>query len=201
MGNEGENIESTDEGIQEPYCPKCGTQVTPDMKFCANCGTPLGVSGRPPSARIREGRAKMPDILGFASVGVILILLALTYIRHPINASAMIDYLGNMGRQGVFIKPPLILLDAVIFFFYAAGVWGIILSGLRIVLERDMSKALSDLVGGFFSLLLAYLATNYRADIFTGRTTLAYFIVGIGLVVIVNAVIYFAFPRKRGGAY
>ena len=201
MANEGEKIESTDEGIQESYCPKCGTQVSPDMKFCANCGTPLGVGVRPPSARIRGGRAKMPDILGFASVGVILILLALTYIRHPINTSVMVDYLGNMGRQGVFIKPPLILLDAVILFFYAAGVWGIILSGLRIVLERDVSKALSDLVGGFFSMLLAYLATNYRADVFTGRTTLAYFIVGIGLVVIVNAVIYFAFPRKRGEAH
>ena len=171
------------------------------MSFCPKCGTPLGVSAKPPSAKIREGRPKMPDILGFVSFGVILILLALTYIRHPINPSIMIDYFQNMGRQGAFIKPPLILLDAVIFFFYAAGAWGVVLSGLRIVLERSVRKALSDLVGGFFSLFLAYLATNYAADIFTGRTTLAYFVVGIGLLVIVNAVVYFAYPRKRGHAY
>lgn len=201
MQNEDENIGSTDERSHKSYCPECGIEVSSDMKFCAKCGTPLGVSPRRPLARIREERPKMPDILGFASVGVILILLALTYIKHPINASVMIEYFENMGSQGAFIKPPLILLDAVIFFFYAAGVWGIILSGLRIVLERSVRKALSDLVGGFFSLFLAYLATNYAADIFTNRTTLAYFIVGIGLLIIINAAIYFAYPRKRGQAY
>ena len=161
------------------------------MKFCSKCGAALGPTAKPPATRIAERGPRRPDILGFVSAGVIIIIMALAYIRNPIAPSVIIDYFESMGNQGTFLKPPLILLDAAIFFFYATGVWGIILSALRIVLERNARKAFGDLVGGFFSFFCAFLLTNYAADVFAGRITLAYFVVGIGLLVIVNAIAYF----------
>lgn len=32
------------------FCGKCGTQLHENATFCANCGTPTGVSGQPPAA-------------------------------------------------------------------------------------------------------------------------------------------------------
>jgi hypothetical protein len=33
-----------------PYCPKCGSEVPTDAKFCINCGAPLGEAPPPPVA-------------------------------------------------------------------------------------------------------------------------------------------------------
>ncbi len=33
-----------------PYCPKCGAEVTEEMKFCSKCGAALG----PPPPRVRR---------------------------------------------------------------------------------------------------------------------------------------------------
>ncbi len=33
-----------------PYCPKCGAEVTEQMKFCSKCGAALG----PPPPRVRR---------------------------------------------------------------------------------------------------------------------------------------------------
>ena len=107
------------------------------------------------SAYPSRQRRRIGDFLGLVSVAAILILIAVTYMRYPISASTLVEYFESMGRQGVLIKPPSILLDASIFFFYAAGGWGIVLSGLRIVFERSINKASSDLIGAFFSIFLA----------------------------------------------
>ena len=60
--------------------------------------------------------------------------------------------------------------------------------------EYTFSKAA---FGGFFSFFLAFLLTRYAADVLTGRTTLAYFIVAVGVLVIINVIIHFFLPEKR----
>ena len=47
-------------------CPNCGVAVTPDARFCANCGTPLGQSGAAGAGAGAEER-KLATIL-FADV-------------------------------------------------------------------------------------------------------------------------------------
>jgi uncharacterized membrane protein len=103
-----------------------------------------------------------------------------------------------MAERNAFIKPPQVLIDPMIFLFYAAGTWGIILTGLRIVVDRNMRRALSDLFGCAFAFFCATLLTNYAANALTTRAAGSYFIVAIGLLVIANAVVSFAF---RGSKY
>jgi uncharacterized RDD family membrane protein YckC len=38
-----------------PYCPKCGTEVSADAKFCTNCGATLGMAAPAPSAPMPSG--------------------------------------------------------------------------------------------------------------------------------------------------
>jgi len=133
------------------------------------------------------------------SAGVILIILAVIYLIYEpnINFSSIIDYFKMMGNLKTFIKPPLFIFDPAIFFFNAVGLWSIILSALRIVIQRSVVKAIGDVTGAFFSFFIAFLLTNYAADIYTWQTTLAYFIIGIGILVIVNGVIYFVLPERK----
>lgn len=186
-----------------PYCPKCGKEVSNEMSFCPQCGGALGATTQPDTSKMRIAvpfRVTVPretDLLGLMSVGVVLILVALTYFRYTIDPSVIGNYVQNMANKGVFIKPPLALLDPMIFFFYAVSVWGIVLSGLRIVLERSVKKALGDLSGCFFSFFCAFLLTNYAANVFTEQITGAYFVIAIGLLVVANVIISLAFPEKK----
>ena len=175
-----------------PYCPKCGREMSNTMKFCPHCG-----ALRDPTV-IREKRSKMPDILDLISVGGILIIIGVTALRYQINIiNVLIEYFQELINYGAFIKPPSVLYEPIIFFFYVACAFGIIISGVRIIFQRSTRKALSDLTGAIFAFLCAFIMSNYAANYFTGHKTLAYFVVSIALVIIANAVIYYMLPEKE----
>ena len=175
-----------------PYCPKCGREMSKTMKFCPNCG-----SLRDPTV-IREKSSKMPDILDLISVGGILIIIGVTALRYEFNIiNVLIDYFQELINYGAFIRPPSILYEPIIFFFYVVCAFGIIISGVRIIFQRSTRKALSDLTGGIFAFLCAVIISNYAAENFTGHTTLAYFVVSIALVIIANAIIYYMLPETE----
>jgi len=194
-------------------CMKCGAENREDAVYCTNCGAllekrrggaaePSEISRREPSQCFgsqppRTGRREQSDYLGLLSAGVILIILALTYLRYPINLSLILSYLESLGARGGFVKPPLALLDPVIFFFYFVGAWTLVLSALRIVLQRDVKRAAGDVAGALFSFFFAFLLTNYANNVLRGQAVLAYLIVAIGLLVVVNAVVHFAYPERR----
>ena len=180
-----------------PYCSKCGGAVHDEISFCPQCGGAIGASARPVKFRIQKKGLRGPDILGIISAGVILIILAITYLRYPIGPAVILDYIQSMSDLGAFIKPPLTLLNLVAFFLYTTGIWGIVLSGLRIIFQRSVRKALGDLIGGFFSLFCAYLLTSYATDVITGQIALGYFVITIGIIVIGSTIVYFTFPEKR----
>ena len=186
-----------------PCCPGCGKEVSNEMSFCPQCGAALGATTLPDTSRtrvtvpVRANISRYSDLLGLMSVGAVLIVLGLTWYRYAIDLSMIINYIQEMGDRNVFIKPPLALLDPMIFFFYAVGVWNIVLSGLRIVLEKSVRKALGDLFGCFFSFFCAFLLTNYAANVFTEQIVGAYFIVAIGLLIVANVIVYLVFREKK----
>ncbi len=167
------------------------------MQFCPNCGTPL-----PPLASIPSPPSPLPrsrqrsDLLGGLSVGVVFILLAITYIRYPFAPQTVITYIQRLANQRVFLKPPIILLNFGIFFFYASGAWGLILSALRLLIQRNIRQTGTDLLSAFFSLYCGYLLTNYLEDVITSQGAFAYFIVGLGVLIIGNAVIYLILKER-----
>jgi len=186
-----------------PYCPGCGKEVSNEISFCPQCGTALGTTTQPDTSKmrvtvpVRVNISRKPDLLGLISAGVVLILVGFTWYRYAIDPSAISNYVQNMVDKNVFIKPPLALLDPMIFFFYAVGIWGIVLSGLRIVVEKNVKKALGDLFGCFFSFFCAFLLTNYAANVFTEQIIGAYFIVAIGLLVTANAIVSLVLREKK----
>ena len=161
-----------------------------EVKYCLTCGAPL-VTGLHPT--MRESN---PAILVGVSVGVFLIIFAVTYLRYPIQPSIIVTYIHSMTAQGVFLKPPLTLLRAAIFFFYAVGVWGVILSALKSVLQSDLKRTIGDLTGAIFSFFIAFMLSNYAIDVFSTKVTLAYIIIGFGFFVIGITIVSLSFTKK-----
>lgn len=167
------------------------------MKFCPKCGASMQVPVQLPTSREAPTGLKESNVLSAISVGAVLIILAVTYLRYPIDVSIISDYFERMANQGMFIKPPAIILDLVSFFLSALGVWTIALSGFRVIIQKTVSTALTDLLGGLFCFVTAFLISNYARDVLPGRTTLAYIVITTGFLVILNVIIRFAFSKKR----
>ncbi len=180
-----------------PYCVTCGAEIGTEAMFCPKCGTSLAPPPQPPPVREPPTGGTEAPLLGAISVGAILIIFAVTYLRYPIDMAIITEYFERMARQGMFLKPPMVLLDIVIFFVSALGVWTIVLSGLRVLVQKAMRTAITDLLGGLFCFLLAFLVSNYARDVLTGRIALAYIIITFGLLVILNVVIRFVLSDQR----
>jgi len=193
-------------------CSSCGSENVEGAVYCTNCGARLQVGAAPTGVTVpvggrssersswerpRRHRREEADFLGAVTAGVILIILAMAYLRYPGLISAFDAYLRRLAIARAFVKPPRILIEPLVFFFEAVALWTFILAALRVVLQRSIRRAFGDAVGAFFSLFVAFLLTNYADDVYTGRVVLAYFFIGVGLVVVVNALASFAFPEKR----
>jgi hypothetical protein len=175
-------------------CPKCGASNLDDAGYCRNCGASLTRIAPPaPVERLR----REPDYIGALSGGVILIILAVTYLRFPVGLTVISSYFETMLLQLRYIRPPQAFFSPTIFFFEAVVLWSIVVSMLRLVLQRSVRGAIGNFSGALFSFFVAFLLANYAGGTIAGRTLLAYFIVGIGLLAIVNAL---ASHRERNPA-
>ena len=115
-----------------PYCPKCGTQVPSDAKFCTNCGATLGVSApaapppppsgyAPPGALADLGSRIVAGLIDGIIIGVIAgILGALMFA-----GAWTMDFFGFGWFWGLFGGMfALMALLWVIYFTYFEGTSG-----------------------------------------------------------------------------
>ncbi|MCS7120341.1 MAG: zinc ribbon domain-containing protein [Nitrososphaerota archaeon] len=136
MQHEQKNEAENTGGMQ---CPNCGQKVELDMKFCPRCGSSLRVEDASLKKKtVIKEQPYISGILEATSIGVFLMVLALTYLANPIDVSLIVNYIQRMADQKIFIKPPEPVLDSAIYFFKAIGIWGFLLSALRILLEKRL---------------------------------------------------------------
>jgi hypothetical protein len=136
-------------------------------------------------------------LIGAISAGAFLIILALTFLRYPTVFTVMGDYFRSMGDLGTWIRPPRLMLDAAWFFFVTVGLWTFVVAALRLLVQRSPRRALRDLVGGLFSLYVAFVLAGYAALRFGGVGAVALMIVGLGALVILHGIIALALPWRR----
>lgn len=63
-------------------------------------------------------------------------------------------------------------------------------------MQHNIRQTLTDLLGALFSIYCGFLLTNYLEDVVTSQGAFAYFIVGIGVLIVGNAVVYLAFKER-----
>ncbi|MEM2897351.1 MAG: hypothetical protein QXG01_07290 [Candidatus Bathyarchaeia archaeon] len=98
---------------------------------------------------------KLESGLSAISLGVLLIICALTWLYHPKLPSELISYLKSWGDFGHPIAPSLTLIKPMSFFAYALGVWLLILAIIKGLLR--VYGASSDFFGGAFFVSFGYV--------------------------------------------
>ena len=109
----------------------------------------------------------------------------------------LVRYLESWGTYGHPVLPGRALGQVLIFLFTACGVWGILTSGVRLVLTTRFARPLRDIVGGLFALYIAFMLTSFYGRTLSGAGLVLAFFVGLAAVIVFDALISFFLPRRR----
>lgn len=131
--------------------------------------------------RRREG-----DPLGFVNVGVVLIIMAALFILYPGIFSEIIAWLeGWRGVGTTMIPDPLI--EPLIWFLSAQGVWSFVLSVIRVVSGINRRSSISDAFGGAFLLTAAFLFREYISGLIPLTVLLPTLVIALGVFVLISS--------------
>ena len=187
------------------YCQRCGKELNPGAVYCHNCGARIGEYSPADwwwtwrrERWERHDWEPMDAVWGAISGIGYLIIIGLTIFSYPDVFTLSIKYLESWGTYGHPVLPPYALGQAIIYLFAACGIWGIVSSGLRLAFSNRFARSIRGVVGGLFSLYVAFILNRFYARAFSGATLVLVFFVGLAVVVLVNAMVSHFLPRRRG---
>ena len=206
-------------GDDASFCVMCGTAMSAARPSAADFGQKVQKGAEDFAKRMQEEGERISQttrrevesrydrpppeayrdeaLLRAISAGVVLLLLAVTVLRHPDILALVGDYFRSMGEAGAVFRPPILLLQAGAFFLAAVGLWTLVMAAMRIVLQKSPRRALSEVVGSLFSFVVAFVLSGYAAGRYGGVAAIAFIIVGLGAIIIANGLIGAAFPPHR----
>ena len=159
----------------------------------------FGISVPRPSPLVEKGSTTHPkkeeDPLGLVSVGITLIIMATVFILYPGIFPEFIAWLEGGGEAGpIMIPAPLI--NPLIWFFLAQGVWSLVLAVVRVISGINRRSSISDAFGGVFLLTAAFLFREYVSGLMPLTVLLPSLAIALGSVVLLaSAVSYMLHGR------
>jgi hypothetical protein len=185
------------------FCSNCGKQLTEGADYCIYCGSRVGGAShyggrwdRDWERRWRHDRRERDGWWGAVSAFGFLIVVGLTISTYPNVFSLLGTYLQSWGTHGYPVLPNSELGKVIVFLLVASGVWGLVSACLRFAFTSSLRRPLINVVGALFSLYLANAFTRFYAGEIRGAGLVLAFFVGLAIVIIADAVVSLAVPRR-----
>jgi len=169
------------------YCPKCGKEQPPDTQYCDRCGQKINE----PVNRVRidlfrdYSKTEWLDGVGF---GVFLIVVASVLLRYSWFFDEFSSWLKTWQYTGPTMIPPN-LIPPIFYFFVLMGAWGILEGLIRISLGAKLSRGLRNMVGGGFSIGVAFILRTYSLGRLSHSNIFPAFIILFALMIIISGIV------------
>ena len=186
------------------YCQRCGKELASGAAYCQYCGAKVGEYSPAEwwwtwrRERWERHDWEPIDAAWGAITGVgYLIIIGLMVFWYPDVFTLLVKYLESWGTYGHPVLPGHALGQVLIFLFTAGGVWGIFSSAGRLALTSRVARPLRGVIGGLFSLYVAFILTSFYGKAINGAGLVLVFFVGLAGMVVTNALISFFLPHRR----
>ncbi len=88
-----------------PFCTKCGNEISSNMKFCPNCGTPVGIEEETYSVSSENLVQKIKELIHEGNVRRIII--------KSDDGKTLLDIPVTVGVIGIVLVPWLAAVGAI----------------------------------------------------------------------------------------
>jgi len=175
------------------YCDRCGAEIDSEDKFCPSCGVPLGSGVVRRNSRNRRylrdddlcfGEPNR-DPLGLIEFGLFLLVVGVTFQMNPTLAGDFISWVELMADGEILVRPPQELLRSGTIFFGLISLSNFFTASVRLLLDKNTRRIMSDVFSGVAILALTYLIKLYTDYAITGTMILALEAIVIGGLIIV----------------
>ena len=169
------------------YCPKCGKELSSDIKYCDRCGHKISEPFNRVDINIIREYAKN-DWLDGVGFGIFILVVASVFLRYSWFLEEFSLWLKTWEFTGPTMVPP-ILIPPIFYFFILMGAWGILEGIIRIFLNGRLSKGLRDMIGGGFSLGIALILRTYAIGRLSASNILPAFLIVFALIIVVSGIV------------
>ena len=186
------------------YCSRCGKELPSDASYCPSCGARVGVYS--PANWWWEWQRRRPErhewepmdaAWGAVRAVGFLLIIGLTIFFYPDVFVLLIRYFETWETYGHPVLPPSALGQVIIFLFATSGAWGVLSSAVGLALTNRLGRHIRRMVGGGFSLYVAYIFYEFYAGVFRGAGLVLLIFVGLAIMVLLDALVWHFVPRRR----
>jgi uncharacterized membrane protein len=120
------------------FCAKCGTQLAEAVSFCASCGTPVGSPAAGPTAPAVPGTAMASNVAGLLCYILGFVTGIIFLVIEPYKNDKFVRF---HAFQSIFFNVAVIVfwitysIVAGILTFVSAGVFGVVMAGLGLLIS------------------------------------------------------------------
>lgn len=129
------------------------------------------------------------DPLSWLSFGFFILALGIVFSLNTDVFSDFGFWIEQMADKGIPVRPPTSLISSAILFFGMIGISDFGIATIRVFIDKEKRRIISDILTGVALVLFAYLIHMYNAYFFMWQTVLGIEIVVIGLLVILYTLV------------
>jgi len=137
------------------------------------------------------------DISGLISFGILLIVVAITFLANSSLASELQLWIVRVAEEKTILsRPPQGVINSATLFFGLLGISDFFVAGVRFAIDKNRRRAFADVLSGIALLLFSYLIQLYGSRAFAWPMVLIIEAVTCGVLVILYGVVLYAFSKK-----
>jgi len=128
------------------------------------------------------------DPLGLSSLGVLLIVAAVTWYHYPSisgEANSFVQDLANGYTLAANHRP---FYQAIGFSAYIFGIWLFLLAFVRIILKQGVDRFLGTFSGGVLMVGCGYVLSSYSSGNASSSVAIVLFMIVLSVTIMINCV-------------
>ena len=174
------------------FCERCGSKVEGDDHYCPSCGASLKPGTPRISRRERSYRRKGDlcfgdsgrDPLDVVEFGLFLLVVGVVFWLNPNVFGEFIAWVTLMADLEAYVDPPAVLTTGLTMFFGLIGGSNILTAAMRLFVDKNRGRILTDVLSGAALLTFTYLVSLlFRGEmVWTSVLAIEAIVVGASIV-------------------
>lgn len=136
------------------------------------------------------------DPLSLLSFGVFIVIVSLIIINFPNIFNDLFSWLRDL-EFGKIIIIPNSLIWPLIWLLIGGGIWNLVSCGIRLLMNINKRKSISDGFRGLFFLMASFFFREYSYNLMSFTTLLSSLLIVLGTLIVISSILSYKYMKHN----
>lgn len=136
------------------------------------------------------------DPLSLLSFGIFIVIVSLIIINFPNIFNDLFSWLRNI-EFGKIIIIPNSLIWPLIWLLIGGGIWNLVSCGIRLLMNINKRKSISDGFRGLFFLMASFFFREYSYNLMSFTTLLSSLLIILGTLIVISSMLSYKYMKHN----